>query len=146
MTCVLWEKLNFVVNKNRLYNLLLRGWFRIKGRSSRKEYILRFSMMWCLGFIFNAFDNFHQFFNKNNYFDNRFIIISFLFVSFTIIAVFFLSVVQVFFVTHRRLHDLNASGWWQLVTFIPFGQILMIGFIFFKGTPGTNKYGEPPSY
>ena len=51
-----------------------------------------------------------------------------------------------FFVTHRRLHDLNASGWWQLITFIPFGQILMIGFIFFKGTPGPNKYGEPPEY
>lgn len=59
-------------------------------------------------------------------------------------ALFILSIIQIFFVTHRRLHDLNASGWWQLVTFIPFGQILMIGFIFFKGTPTTNKYGEPP--
>ena len=60
--------------------------------------------------------------------------------------IFMLSVIQVFFVTHRRLHDLNASGWWQLVTFIPLGQLLMIGFIFFKGTQGTNKYGEPPIY
>jgi uncharacterized membrane protein YhaH (DUF805 family) len=53
---------------------------------------------------------------------------------------------QVFFVTHRRLHDLNASGWWQLITFIPFGQLLVIAFIFFKGTPGPNKYGPPPEY
>jgi uncharacterized membrane protein YhaH (DUF805 family) len=57
-----------------------------------------------------------------------------------------LSVIQVFFVTHRRLHDLNASGWWQLITLIPMGQLLMIGLIFFKGTPTANNYGEPPSY
>jgi len=69
------------------------------------------------------------------------------FIGACIIApIFFLSFAQVFFVTHRRLHDLNASGWWQLITFIPFGQILMIGFIFFKGTKGTNRYGESPKY
>ena len=62
----------------------------------------------------------------------------------TSVIIFILSVIQVFFVTHRRLHDLNASGWWQLITFIPLGQILMIGFIFFKGTEGANRYGEPP--
>lgn len=65
---------------------------------------------------------------------------------FVIVVLLILSIAQMFFVTHRRLHDLNASGWWQLITFIPFGQILMIGFIFFKGTPGPNKYGEPPEY
>ena len=43
-----------------------------------------------------------------------------------------IDVIQIFFVTHRRLHDLNASGWWQLVTLIPSGQLLMIGFIFLK--------------
>lgn len=59
---------------------------------------------------------------------------------------FILSIIQMFFVTHRRLHDLNASGWWQLTTFIPLGQIMMIGYIFFKGTKGSNRYGEPPKY
>jgi len=68
------------------------------------------------------------------------------FLLFICLVFLVLSVIQVFFVTHRRLHDLNASGWWQLVTFIPFGQILMIGFIFFKGTDGSNKYGLPPTY
>ena len=63
-----------------------------------------------------------------------------------VVILFFLSIAQVFFVTHRRLHDLNASGWWQLITFIPFGQMLMIAFIFFKGTEGVNRYGEPPQY
>lgn len=59
---------------------------------------------------------------------------------------FILSIIQMFFVTHRRLHDLNASGWWQLTTFIPLGKIMMIGYIFFKGTKGSNRYGEPPKY
>ena len=66
--------------------------------------------------------------------------------AFILTPLFALALLQVFFVTHRRLHDLNTSGWWQLITFIPFGQILMIGFIFFKGTDGPNKYGPPPEY
>ena len=68
------------------------------------------------------------------------------FLIFILFPILILSIIQVFFVTHRRLHDLNASGWWQLMTFIPLGQILMIGFIFFKGTPGPNRYGSPPEY
>ena len=67
-------------------------------------------------------------------------------IAFIMFIVLALTLLQVFFVTHRRLHDLNTSGWWQLITFIPFGQILMIGFIFFKGTDGPNKYGPPPEY
>ena len=51
-----------------------------------------------------------------------------------------------FFVSHRRLNDLNSSGWWQLATFLPLGQIFILGFIFFKGTQGVNEYGEEPKY
>ena len=66
------------------------------------------------------------------------------FFMFVLCIALYLSIIQVFFVTHRRLHDLNTSGWWQLITFVPCGQLLMIGLIFYKGTPTTNKYGEPP--
>lgn len=76
----------------------------------------------------------------------KFFLLLYVIFLFVIVVLLILSIAQMFFVTHRRLHDLNASGWWQLITFIPFGQILMIGFIFFKGTPGPNKYGEPPEY
>jgi uncharacterized membrane protein YhaH (DUF805 family) len=70
-----------------------------------------------------------------------------LFILMILSAIFvILSITQVFFVTHRRLHDLNSSGWWQLITFVPLGQLLIIGFVFFKGTPETNRYGVPPSY
>lgn len=135
-----------MVINNKLYNLLFKDWFRTKGRSSRQEYILRFSMMWVFFQIGQACIEIQKQLSIINYYDSYIVLISTLVFLSTIVVLFFLSVVQVFFVTHRRLHDLNASGWWQLVTFIPFGQILMIGFIFFKGTDGRNKYGEPPSY
>lgn len=129
------------MNSNKLYNLLLKGWFRVKGRSSRQEYILRFLIMWLLVLINIYIDKIDDILEKNIY--NEIMITFVLFIG---LAVLILSITQVFFVTHRRLHDLNASGWWQLITFIPFGQLLMIAFIFFKGTPGPNKYGPPPKY
>lgn len=41
----------------------------------------------------------------------------------------------------RRSHDLGRSGWFALITFIPFvGWYL----VFKEGQPGENKYGLPP--
>jgi len=42
----------------------------------------------------------------------------------------------------RRLHDLDKSGWWMLLSIVPFanlvlGLILLLG----PGTPGPNRYG-----
>lgn len=130
------------MNSNKLYNLLLKGWFRTQGRSSRQEYIFRFLIMWFFAGVALLFAEFYEKIDDNN----RLILLFSVLVLFILASIFFLSLAQIFFVTHRRLHDLNASGWWQLITFIPFGQILMIGFIFFKGTPGPNKYGDPPKY
>ena len=45
----------------------------------------------------------------------------------------------------RRLHDTNRSGWWLLVTFVPFvGFIVMIVFLASAGTTGENDYGSEP--
>lgn len=44
----------------------------------------------------------------------------------------------------RRFHDMNASGWWTLATFVPFLNIYTtIQLLFFKGDSKANKYGEP---
>ena len=128
--------MSFVVTSNILYNLLFKGWFRIKGRSSRQEYVLRFSMMFILILFCKIAESIFESVQTNA----LFLLLSVVFL-FVIVFLLFISILQVFFVTHRSLHDLNTSGWWQLITFIPFGQIL-IGFIFFKGTPGPNKYGD----
>jgi uncharacterized membrane protein YhaH (DUF805 family) len=127
------------VGNNKLYNLLFKGWFRTKGRSSRQEYILKILLFPIIAIICKLlFKIFH-------YNEDSFIGLFSGFLAMCIfVPIFTLCLIQIFFVTHRRLHDLNASGWWQLITFIPFGQILMIGFIFFKGTEGVNRYGEPP--
>lgn len=139
--------MNFVANNfkfNKIYNLLFRGWFRTTGRSSRLEYICRFTLFWCIGFSIVKIIEVINRIGQNT--DNLFTALVILLLMIVCLLLFFLSLAQVFFVTHRRLHDLNSSGWWQLVTFVPLGQILMIGFIFFKGTPETNQYGAPPTY
>jgi uncharacterized membrane protein YhaH (DUF805 family) len=41
----------------------------------------------------------------------------------------------------RRLHDTNRSGWWLLLNFAPFGEIVVFIFSFLPSTVGSNKYG-----
>ncbi len=49
-------------------------------------------------------------------------------------------------VSTRRLHDIDKSGWWQLINyFVPLiGPIIMIFLFSKKGTAGENKYGQDP--
>ncbi len=42
----------------------------------------------------------------------------------------------------RRLHDLDRSGWWLLVGFVPIiGTILMLVWFCTRGTTGPNRFG-----
>lgn len=44
-----------------------------------------------------------------------------------------------------RLHDFNRSGWWVLLTAIPYlGAIASLALLFVPGTPEENDYGEQP--
>lgn len=46
----------------------------------------------------------------------------------------------------RRLHDINKSGWYQLIWFIPIlGWIYMIYLMVQDGEVNGNQYGEPPA-
>ena len=43
----------------------------------------------------------------------------------------------------RRFHDMNGSGWWALLFFIPlFNLILLIYLFIYPGTEGENSYGQ----
>lgn len=44
----------------------------------------------------------------------------------------------------RRLHDIDRTGWWVLITFTIIGVILLIVWACFKGTTGTNRFGPDP--
>ncbi|PWK59889.1 DUF805 domain-containing protein [Roseicyclus mahoneyensis] len=48
-------------------------------------------------------------------------------------------------VSVRRMHDLDKSGWWILVAFIPLlGFILIIYWFVQRGTEGPNRFGSDP--
>lgn len=61
------------------------------------------------------------------------------------ILMFLLFVIPVTTVAIRRLHDLDRSGWWSLISFVPLigGIILLVWFVS-KGTAGRNHFGEVP--
>ncbi len=48
-------------------------------------------------------------------------------------------------ITTRRLHDINRSGWWQLLGLIPIigGIILLIWYVT-DSDSGSNQYGPNP--
>lgn len=74
-------------------------------------------------------------------------------------AIFITSCIPFMSLSVRRLHDFNFSGFWELLiviimylvlytklmfftNFISFFYFIILGVI--KGTPTTNRYGEPP--
>lgn len=45
----------------------------------------------------------------------------------------------------RRLHDLDKSGWWQLIALVPIiGWIVLIVWAASEGQPGSNRFGPDP--
>ncbi|MBM3948757.1 MAG: DUF805 domain-containing protein [SAR202 cluster bacterium] len=47
----------------------------------------------------------------------------------------------------RRLHDIDKSGWWDLIGLIPFvGSIILLAWFIEEGTPGPNRFGAQPGY
>ena len=47
-------------------------------------------------------------------------------------------------VTIRRLHDTDRSGWWILISLVPFiGGIVLLVFVLQKSDEAENQYGPP---
>ena len=73
-------------------------------------------------------------------------------VIFVLGAFYLITLIPTISLSARRLHDLNLSGWVQLIVylsyFIPLLN-LIVSFVFLivmccvKGTEGSNDYGEP---
>ena len=48
-------------------------------------------------------------------------------------------------VSVRRLHDTNRSGWWVLISVVPFiGGFVLLIFMMVDSQPGDNRYGPNP--
>lgn len=67
-------------------------------------------------------------------------------VSLILLAAFFIvSLIPSIAVTVRRLHDQDKSGWWYLISFIPYlGGLVLFIFMCLDGTRGSNQYGPDP--
>ncbi len=48
-------------------------------------------------------------------------------------------------VSVRRLHDINKSGWWILISLVPgVGGLILLVLDCIEGDPGDNQYGPNP--
>lgn len=48
-------------------------------------------------------------------------------------------------VTVRRFHDQDKSGWFYLLSFIPYvGGLIALVFMLIEGTRGPNRFGPDP--
>ena len=64
-------------------------------------------------------------------------------------SLLFMAVVLGTFLPHvavsvRRLHDVNKSGWWYLLSFVPLGGLLLFVWAVTDGTSGPNQFGADP--
>jgi uncharacterized membrane protein YhaH (DUF805 family) len=56
------------------------------------------------------------------------------------------TIVPTFSVGARRLHDVNSSGWWQLLLLVPlFGALFLIYLMLQRGATEENRYGSSPA-
>jgi uncharacterized membrane protein YhaH (DUF805 family) len=44
----------------------------------------------------------------------------------------------------RRLHDIGRTGWWVLISLIPFGSLVLLVFAVLDSQLGDNQWGPNP--
>lgn len=138
--------------KDVLSKILKQDYANFKGRASRREFWLFFfaqylylyavlivfyiALIFCM--MFSVVTS--QVHELGGVFS--FVAVIFVFVLFFI---FILPVlIPSLAVTVRRLHDIGYSGWWLLLSFIPFGGLILVFFLIKQGYIGRNEYGEDP--
>lgn len=113
-----------------------RKYFEIKGRASRRDYwmFVLFNLIFFISLIILSK------------------IISLVYLGLGILILLipwfiycFIVFIPSFTITIRRLHDINKSGWYFFVNFIPFiGSIWLFVLLVTKGDSSENKYGSIP--
>ena len=126
---------------SRLDNIKAK-YFCFEGRLNRKPFILRsmfitfvpaFFMVLFFYFFAGGFPPITTYQHENLLWLH--ILLHLALMIFPIIAGFSLGI--------RRCHDLNLSGWWLLIGFIPYLGILWSLYLMCKrGTVGKNNYGQ----
>ena len=58
---------------------------------------------------------------------------------------FLVTIIPSLAVSVRRLHDINRSGWWNLIILIPLiGAIVLLVWFVLKGERGPNRFDPDP--
>lgn len=134
----------------RWYFAVLKKYAVFSGRARRKEYWLYMLFNWIVGFILGAlYGVFLGFGLKPGSGTNRsghFVLVMLGYYFFVLAYLYILAtVVPSIAVSVRRLHDINLSGWWMLLSLIPLlgGLALLVLFVR-DGTPGENRFGPSP--
>ena len=47
-------------------------------------------------------------------------------------------------VTVRRLHDIDRSGWFAVISFVPVLSFIVLLLALPRGSPGSNRFGPSP--
>ena len=102
------------------------------GRARRKEYWMFLLFNVIVGIILNSID-----LVGGLYIAGAFGILNTIYVLASLIPVLAVSV--------RRLHDTGRSGWWLLISLIPFlGTVVILYFFLLEGDPASNRFGPNP--
>ncbi len=102
----------------------LKKYFVFEGRASRSEYWWFQLIVSPSYFISTVFEN----------------DISYLFLGITLFTL-----IPAISAGVRRLHDTNRSGFFLLISFIPFiGGLVLLFFLIPEGTKGKNRFGSDP--
>ena len=102
----------------------LKKYFVFKGRASRSEYWWFQLIVSPSYFISTVFEN----------------DISYIFLGITLFTL-----IPAISAGVRRLHDTNRSGFFVLISFIPFiGGLILLFFLIPEGTKGKNRFGSDP--
>jgi len=128
----------------------LKRYADFDGRASRSEYWLFQLLLALLTIPFNALMTFAL------YDDSTGLTLAFAVLALLLLLLIALAVPLVA-VTVRRLHDIDQSGWWVSVLFLPFVPathmnfkllllafiLLLLVFMLLPGTRGENRFGPP---
>ena len=109
----------------------MKKFFNFRDRASRSEY-------WYFHLIFSIV-SIPLFIYEDSSNDTHLIYSG---ISGVLVLIFFIPALSV---SVRRLHDINKSGWFVLISAIPFiGWLILAVMLLDKGTLGKNKFGKYP--
>lgn len=117
----------------KAHKLFLTRLFSFQGRSTRAELWWVMLFVWPIQLFLQVLVNIAE-----NSYSTSYLVLPFSIVSIVIgITCLAISV--------RRLHDLDMSGWWILLSLIPFVGLILIVFYCLPSQHKTNKYGADPT-